>query len=1074
MSIRVALHHKTSYAYDRAIELFPQVIRLRPAAHSRTRILSYSLKITPAEHFLNWQQDPGGNFLARVVIPERTREFSVTVDLVADLAVFNPFDFFIEPQCENFPFEYEPRLALELRPFLETRPLTPELAAWLEGVNRTPRRMVDFIVELNHKLAQDINYVIRMEPGVQTPEDTLRLGKGSCRDSAWLMVQILRNLGLAARFVSGYLIQLKPDEPPLEGPPGPDRDFTDLHAWSEVYIPGAGWIGLDSTSGLLAAEGHIPLAATAEPSAAAPISGGLEPAETTFHFEMSVQRLDSQPTSLRPYTDSTWEKIDRLGRQVDEDLQKEKIKLTTGGEPTFVFLKDPDSPEWNLTADGGRKKEVAARLLYRLAAQFSPGGMLFHGQGKWYPGEPLPRWALSSFFRRDGKPLWNRPERLARLGETYTYQLSDAKRLLTKIAERLGLDAAALRPAVEDVFYDLWTRGKFYGEHPAEALREAKRIERGYVLPLRYMPHDREWISCLWPDAEHGLFLIPGDSSIGYRLPLSRLPPDKIPGIEFEPIESPLAPPGELPDGRAVLIERGKNSAPRPIDPKIMMRTALCVEVRDGALCVFFPPMTLAEGFLELAAAIELATDELGFAVFFEGYEPPPDYRIRKLAVTPDPGVVEVNIHPAHDWLELRRTIETLYESAKQEFLGAEKFMHDGRPVGTGGGNHITLGGPSPAESPFLRNPALLRSMITYWQHHPALSYVFSGLFVGPTSQAPRIDEARHESLYELEIAFKHLPGKNVDELKRPWLVDRLLRNILVDITGNTHRAEFCIDKLYPPDRMELRLGLVEFRAFEMPPHPRMYMACMLLMRALVARFWREPYEHRLVRWGTDLTDRFVLPHFLHSDFQRVIEDLRRAGYAFEMEFFEPFFEFRFPIYGSTQIDDVQIELRMALEPWPVLGEISWLGATTRPVDSAVERLQVRVSGMIPDRHVLLCNGRRLPLYPTENRGEFVAGVRYKAWNPPNTLHPEIQVHTPLVFDLCDAWQGRSLGGCTYHVAHPGGRAYETAPVNANEAESRRESRFFRQGHTPGPIEIPPAEPHPEYPRTLDLRLQAP
>jgi len=296
-------------------------------------------------------------------------------------------------------------------------------------------------------------------------------------------------------------------------------------------------------------------------------------------------------------------------------------------------------------------------------------------------------------------------------------------------------------------------------------------------------------------------------------------------------------------------------------------------------------------------------------------------------------------------------------------------------------------------------------------------------------------------------------------------------------MTGNTHRAEFCIDKLYPAENLSRRLGLVELRAFEMPPHPRMYLTCMLLLRALVARFWREAYQHgkpRLVRWGVDLTDRFMLPHFIWKDFQRVLEDLARFGYDFRPEMFAPFFEFRFPLYGETAVDGVQIELRQALEPWPVLGEIDTGGGVSRPMDSAVERLQVKIRGLTPERHVLLCNGHRVPLAPTDVRGEAVAGVRYKAWSPPNTMHPGIPAHTPLIFDLADIWQKRSLGGCTYHVSHPGGLAYETAPVNAAEAESRRESRFFRQGHTPGPLDPPPPAAHPEYPLTLDLRLQAP
>jgi uncharacterized protein (DUF2126 family) len=1088
MSIHVKLHHHTRYRYDRLVSLTPQIVRLRPAPHSRTPVTSYSLRIAPEPHFVNWQQDPQSNWLARIVFPEKVRELSFEVDLVAELAVQNPFDFFLEPTAEQYPFEYEPWLERELRPFRELVPAGPLLAQRLAAVDRTPRRTIDFLVDLNRDLAAQIRYLIRMEPGVQTAEETLERGSGSCRDSAWLLVQMLRKLGFAARFVSGYLIQLEPDERPLEGAAGAERDFTDLHAWAEAYLPGAGWIGLDPTSGMLAAEGHIPLAATPDPSSAAPITGGVEDCEVEFEFAMSVERVREDPRVTKPYDAAAWARIDALGERVDTDLRAGDVRLTMGGEPTFVSADDMEGAEWTHAAFGPVKRQLGEALLRRIAARIAPGGLLHFGQGKWYPGEPLPRWALTCWWRRDGAPIWSDAKLLADTSLRGERSAEDAERFARELARRLAVDPDYVALAYEDPWENLRAEGRLPvnldpGDPRLDDAEERTRLRRlierglaravGAVLPLERVsgPRGPEWQSGLWMLRARHVVLLPGDSPIGFRLPLESLPWEPIAQRRTAWAVDPLADRDPLPQlrGRSAAARHEAVSSAPAVDG--VVRTALCIEERNGHLHVFLPPLASAGDYLELIGAIEDTAGAFACPVALEGYPMAFDPRIAKLSVTPDPGVIEVNVQPSASWPELVANTTELYADARALRLSTEKFMLDGRHSGTGGGNHLVLGGPSPADSPFLRRPDLLRSLVGYWLDHPSLSYLFSGLFVGPTSQAPRVDEARDDSVYELEIAFRQVPPPGADPCP-PWLVDRLFRNLLTDVTGNTHRAEFCIDKLYAPESAAGRLGLVEMRAFEMPPHARMSLAQQLLVRALVARFWREPYRERPIRWGAQLHDRFLLPYFVDEDFRGVLEELARAGYAFERAWFDTHFEFRFPVIGKVAPRGIEIELRHAIEPWHVLGEEPGAGGTVRYVDSSLERLQVRARGLVGDRFVLACNGRRLPLHPTGTAGEFVAGVRYRAWQPASALHPTIPVHTPLTFDVIDSAAGRSLGGCTYHVAHPGGRHYDTFPVNAYEAEARRGAHFAPFGHTPGTIPVPSPEHNPQHPMTLDLRWE--
>jgi uncharacterized protein (DUF2126 family)/transglutaminase-like putative cysteine protease len=1122
VSIHVALNHVTHYRYDRLVALGPQIVRLRPAPHCRTRILSYSLKVTPAKHFINWQQDPEANYLARYVFEEKTRELRIEVDLVAEMAVLNPFDFFLEPYAETYPFAYQGVDKRDLAPYLVMFRGEPLFREYLGTIPRERKRTIDFLVELNAKLASDIKYLIRMEPGVQTPELTLRKRSGSCRDSSWLLVQLLRHMGLAARFVSGYLIQLTADMKSLDGPSGPEKDFTDLHAWCEVYLPGAGWVGLDPTSGLLAGEGHIPLACTPEPGAAAPVTGAVDKAEVEFEHHMGVERIWEAPRVTKPYTEDQWAEIEKLGHQIDSQLLSGDVRLTMGGEPTFVSVDDPDGPEWNTKALGPAKRRLAVELYGKLKAKYAPNGLAHFGQGKWYPGEQLPRWSLNCFWRRDGEPIWTDPALLDDEAHDRGLTPGVAGLFLAGVAERLGLPPEHIFATFEDAFYYLWRERQLPSNvdplesklsDPQERARLAKVFAQGldtvvgHVLPVSRHPSGTRWQTGSWFLRSERCYLVPGDSPVGYRLPL-----DSQPWVEkadyphvYEP--DPMAPSsplpraadirrqfmGETPEERATAPAAGAEGTAHPANKRAraragvvapdsapafhesateVTRTAMCAEPRNGSLYIFMPPTSKLEEYLELVAAVEATAADMKTPVILEGYEPPKDPRLNRFSVTPDPGVIEVNIHPSGTWDDLVDRTTHLYAAARETRLTTEKFMVDGRHVGTGGGNHFVLGGATPPDSPFLRRPDLLRSLLAYWHNHPALSYLFSGLFVGPTSQAPRVDEARNDSLYELELAFKQLPplGKPVP----PWLVDRLFRNLLIDSTGNTHRSEFCIDKMFSPDGNTGRLGLLEMRAFEMPPHERMSLTQQLMLRSLIARFWREPYfsndGQRLARWGTELHDRFMLPYFVEQDFADVIAEQNAAGFPLKKEWFAPHFEFRFPKYGDFCVFGTEVELRQALEPWHVMGEEGAAGGAVRYVDSSVERLQVKTTGLAPDRYVLTCNGRRIPLRPTGTVGEYVAGVRYKAWQPYSALHPQIPAHSPLTFDLVDMWMNRSMGGAQYHVAHPGGRSYDTFPVNAFESESRRLARFVRMGHTPRQITPAMETPNIEFPFTLDLR----
>ena len=1153
MAINVAIRHNTHYKYDRLVSASPHIIRLKPAPHSRTKIHSYSLKISPEKHFVNWQQDAFGNYLARVVFPDQLKEMKVDVEVIAEMTVINPFDFFVEEYAEKYPFTYTPQDEKELAPYFEIKESGPLLKQWIEKASTFKGLgIVDFLVAVNQALYNEIDYTVRLEVGIYTCEETLGKAQGSCRDSAWVLVQTMRSLGIAARFASGYLVQLKSDQKSIDGPSGPEEDFTDLHAWCEVYIPGAGWIGLDPTSGLFAGEGHIPLSCTPDPISAAPITGAVDQCEVEFFYENEVIRVHEDPRVTKPYSDQQWNEVMALGNQVDAQLETEDVRLTMGGEPTFVSMDDMESAQWNTAADGEDKQQKSNQLLHKLSNRIATKALHHYGQGKWYPGEPTPRWQMALYWRKDGQPLWKNESLFADFSKKYDFTIHDAEKFSQVLAQKLGVSEQNLMPAYEDPFYYLWTERKLPVnvdplnvnlKDSLERKTMMDQLQRGlnnpvaFVLPIDWAYAKNGWISCAWEFRGEHLYLIPGNSQVGYRLPLDSLPfmaeakrqkpydrspfeeldalPDYHAKVEERAKQTPdYSIPEELLNPKVVALKSGEEKDDKdkflpfsmqkeekdtyePVYDSFTIKKAFVFEIREGRLHLFLPPTDIVEHYLDLLAAIELTAEELSIPVVIEGYTPARDNRIEKMVVAPDPGVIEVNVHPSKSWKELVNVYDQLFDAARECRLGTEKFMLDGKHTGTGGGNHITLGGAIPPDSPLLRRPDVLRSMITFWQHHPGLSYLFSTTFVGPTSQAPRVDEGRQEMLYELEIAFDQIPEEGEENIPY-WLIDRLLRNLLIDLTGNTHRAEFCIDKLYSPDSSTGRLGILEMRAFDMPPNKQMTLVQLLLIRTLFAWFWKQPYKGKLVRWGTALHDKFLTHHYVREDLKDVVEQMNNAGYAFDLEWLEPFFEFRFPHIGRVNYRDIELTLRSGIEPWNVLGEEMSSSGTARFVDSSVERIEVKIKGITDERFILLCNQMRVPLVKTETAGEYVASIRYRAWQPPSALHPNLGVDTPLVFDIFDTWTGKAVAGCNYFVYHPGGRAYETFPVNSYEAEGRRVSRFYNENHTQGAytpkfvaeetqrfIEVreaetvqklayvpPIIEPDPEYPCTFDLRKQ--
>tara|TARA_R110002049_G_scaffold4601_5_gene32614 strand:- start:850809 stop:854156 length:3348 start_codon:yes stop_codon:yes gene_type:complete len=1106
MTTRVALSQHVGYVFDRQMDPTTLWLRLRPAPHTAAKLEAYSIKVHVAQPWLTWARDPFENHLGRLDLPEPFSAIAFDSEFIADLEPVNPFDFFVEPYANDFPFEYPDQLRKELTPYLHRTTCGPAFVDWLIDLDRSPRYMVEFLTKMKDHVCENLTLKGLSDDKPIDLDAVIRQGGGSPRDLAWVLTQSLRALGLAARFTSGYLISLGLDE---EGNIREDEsdDMASMHAWSEVFVPGAGWIGLDPSMGVFTAENHIPLASAPDPFRTVPVVGVDPTRVSSERNEIRIRRL-LPVTPDEPLSETHVRDITAAGRMVDAALREEQVKLCSSAEVNFVSAVNAGAAEWTDQTMGPDKLRSAYALLDRLRTQWAPGAAVHLCQGEHIQGEASARWRLSCCYRSDGQPLWRNGKLLA--GDRCPDRIAtatDARLFSQSLADNLGIHSQFVTAAHEDPF-------EYFAANPmtlplapqaddlsdplgrqrlANQLSTPQSEPAGYVLPLRWDFTKQQWTSGTWTFRRDHLYLLPGSFAMGFRLPLHSLSKDATEpdDIAIEPSlfeEKPVLPEthGEV-SARQFELSHISDAQQHPAvaDDKRNVRaprTAICVEVRDGVIHVFIPPIHYVEHYVGLVAAVESAAQIHGLPVVLEGYEPPPDPRLKRFAIEPDNGLLRLFLPMASSWQQQSELYDVAYTEGKAVGLDYE---HGGRRDEArqrpNSYTSLTLAGPTPAESPFLTRPQILRSLIAYWQNHPSLSYFFSGTLIGPSGTAPRPDEGRDDALYELGIALERFPKDS----SLPWMPDRLLRHLLADSSGNMHRAETRVDQLYAPERQSRRRGQIVLRSFDMPSHPRLADLQSLLVRSLIARFSHLSYTKPLIDWQSALHDRFMLPEVLWDDLSEIIDELKESGFPLQREWFAPLKEFNFPKLGSVQIGDITLELRRAHEPWPLLAEEITGGGMARFIDIANERIQVAVTGMPPDRYALMCNQQSVPMNPGVVQGDYVAGVRYKACQPPSTLHPTVWPTSELVFDLIDTWTGRAIGGCTYYPAPPLTWTYGTtgAPAIAGATGQRPADdpppitmgatpvtgRFKESGSGIGPVEPPKPHDDRRFPYSLDL-----
>ena len=1076
---RIALRHRLDYRFDRPVRLSTHWLRLCPAPNTRANVTAYTLRVGPRTHFLNWLRDPFENHLARLDLPEPIRHFTLDVEILAELQPANPFDFLAERYAVNHPFDYPQQLARDLAPYLRQPAIGPITRAWLARLDGTEAATMERLTALNQHVGTTLATADDDAPGSVDTDAVLDAGTGSPRALAWLLTLALRHYGIAARLVSGYRLT------------GAAPDYhAALAAWVEAYLPGAGWIGLDPVAGLFTAEQHIPLATAADPLRLRPVIGYREACEETVSEDLEVITLTARGPDW-PYTDAQWTAIHATADHVDERLQHRNITLTGGTALEFTRPDHKAAPEWRTGGPGPDTLATARRLARRLRDRLLPGAAICTGQGEWFAGEPAPRWRIHCIARRDGTPVWQDPGLLDVPGRDDSPGREAVLPLANSIAQRLGLAPEDVLPAHEDQLFALWNDRQALEFRPDDSdlatpearLALARHLDRahgpatGFVLPLHRDPGSGTWLSGPWPTRRGTVTLLPGEAPMGFRLPLNGLPRTAEGRVEPPPARSPW-------DSDAPLSAVAGSRRALP-GASVMPATALCVERRQGQLHVFLPPLPSSDDFLHLMDAVEGAAAECGVAVHLEGYTPPTDPRLQCLELEPETGTLRITVPPAPDWRQECAWLQAVYDEAER--LGLAAWTGDAdlpAPAGQRAGRQ--LGGQTPAHSPFLRDPGLLRSLLLYWQRHPSLSYLFAGPRVGPDGWAPRLDEVSDGHMRELALALERLPHGDCD---RPWLADRVLSHLVTDPAGDPRGGEFRLHRLYPAGAGGERLGIVELHAFAMAPHARLAAVESLLLRAIVLRLAVRPETGAPVRWGTALHDRFLLPEVLQRDFDTVLAELGDCGVRLESRWFAPWITWMFPLLADLHAGPVRLRLQPALEPWPVLAEESTGQGSFRFIDPANARFQVHLTGMTPNRHVLLCNGHRVPLQGTDRPGEAVAGIRCKVADPPATLYPGMPPVRALVFDLVDTWSGRTLGGCTYElpdtdawsppdvspIADTATPGYSGSPAATRPAPPGAATAFSARGRllpesSPGTPPVPSTpSTAPETPYLLDL-----